>query len=166
MTTPAWPQVYPGVVKSNHLERTTFYGKDVNEERRNFRNMVRMLPIAQTPQQVRGRARAHSLDWAAAQGRRALHGRLHVQFHTHTHGVHTCRLAQHRRAHMHAHTHLHPYVHAHAHMHNRWPTASTTAPPRSRMTRLWGCPLPLQQLPTSSQAARSTPLQARFHSCR
>lgn len=33
----ASPQVYPGVVKSNHLERTTFFGKDVSEERRNFR---------------------------------------------------------------------------------------------------------------------------------
>lgn len=30
-------QVYPGVVKSNHLERTTFFGKDIAEERRNFR---------------------------------------------------------------------------------------------------------------------------------
>eukprot|EP00200_Dunaliella_tertiolecta_P006321 CAMPEP_0202358458 /NCGR_PEP_ID=MMETSP1126-20121109/12117_1 /ASSEMBLY_ACC=CAM_ASM_000457 /TAXON_ID=3047 /ORGANISM="Dunaliella tertiolecta, Strain CCMP1320" /LENGTH=358 /DNA_ID=CAMNT_0048951623 /DNA_START=126 /DNA_END=1202 /DNA_ORIENTATION=- len=45
-------QVYPGVVKSNHLERTTFFGKDVDEERRSFRQTVRALPISQTPAEV------------------------------------------------------------------------------------------------------------------
>ncbi len=48
------PQVHPGVVKSNHLERTTFYGKEPLEERKSFRQTVRALPISQTPQEVRG----------------------------------------------------------------------------------------------------------------
>ncbi|KAJ9518130.1 hypothetical protein QJQ45_010117 [Haematococcus lacustris] len=46
-------QVHPGVVKSNHLERTTFYGgTDEADERRAFRQAVRALPISQTPQEV------------------------------------------------------------------------------------------------------------------
>ncbi|KAF5834889.1 hypothetical protein DUNSADRAFT_8193 [Dunaliella salina] len=45
-------QVYPGVVKSNHLERTTFFGKDVAEDRRSFRQTVRALPISQMPAEV------------------------------------------------------------------------------------------------------------------
>jgi len=44
--------VHPGVVKSNHLERTTFYGKDVQEERKAFRATVKAMPISQTPQEV------------------------------------------------------------------------------------------------------------------
>jgi hypothetical protein len=44
----------PGVVKSNHLERTTFYGKEPQEERKTFRQTVRTLPISQTPQEVGG----------------------------------------------------------------------------------------------------------------
>lgn len=39
-------------MKSNHLERTTFYGKEPSEERRTFRQTVRALPISQTVQEV------------------------------------------------------------------------------------------------------------------
>ena len=45
-------QVFPGLVKTNHLERTTFYGPDSSEERRQFRQLVRALPLSQTPQEV------------------------------------------------------------------------------------------------------------------
>ena len=52
-TLPTLCNVHVGVVKSNHLERTTFYGKDVQEERKQFRQTVRAMPISQTPQEVR-----------------------------------------------------------------------------------------------------------------
>eukprot|EP00798_Chlamydomonas_sp_ICE-L_P011715 gene11715-34442_t len=45
-------QVHPGIVKSNHMERTTFFGKESQEDRKNFRSTVRMLPLSQSPQEV------------------------------------------------------------------------------------------------------------------
>ncbi len=36
-------QVHPGLVKSNFMERAEFYGKDSVEERKSFRQLVRLL---------------------------------------------------------------------------------------------------------------------------
>lgn len=44
--------VNPGLVKSNFMERSEFYGAEVEDERRNWRQMVRALPLSQTPQEV------------------------------------------------------------------------------------------------------------------
>lgn len=44
--------VHPGAVKSNFMERSTFFGKDSVEDRRVFRQVLRALPIAQTPAEV------------------------------------------------------------------------------------------------------------------
>ena len=35
-----WPQVHPGLVKSNFMERAEFFGKDNAEERKSFRQLV------------------------------------------------------------------------------------------------------------------------------
>ena len=39
-------------MKTNHMERTMFYGKDSEEDRKSFRSNVRMMPITQSPQEV------------------------------------------------------------------------------------------------------------------
>lgn len=44
--------VHPGAVKSNFMERSAFFGKDSVEDRRVFRQVLRALPIAQTPTEV------------------------------------------------------------------------------------------------------------------
>ncbi|KAG2491026.1 hypothetical protein HYH03_010474 [Edaphochlamys debaryana] len=44
--------VQPGLVRSNFMERAAFYGKNGEEDRRSFRQMVRSLPLAQTPAEV------------------------------------------------------------------------------------------------------------------
>ncbi|GIL79044.1 hypothetical protein Vretifemale_8448 [Volvox reticuliferus] len=44
--------VQPGLVKSNFMERAAFYGKNGEEDRRSFRQMLRSLPIAQSPGEV------------------------------------------------------------------------------------------------------------------
>ncbi|KAG2434534.1 hypothetical protein HYH02_012201 [Chlamydomonas schloesseri] len=44
--------VQPGLVKSNFMERAAFYGKSGEEDRRSFRQLLRGLPISQTPAEV------------------------------------------------------------------------------------------------------------------
>ncbi|GLC60047.1 hypothetical protein PLESTB_001567500 [Pleodorina starrii] len=44
--------VQPGLVKSNFMERAAFYGKNGEEDRRSFRQMLRSLPMAQSPSEV------------------------------------------------------------------------------------------------------------------
>lgn len=44
--------VQPGIVKSSLMERSAFYGKDSEEDRRVFRQLLRALPVAQTPAEV------------------------------------------------------------------------------------------------------------------
>jgi hypothetical protein len=44
-----------GVVKSNHMERTKFFGQNEAEERNSYRQAVRMLPVSQTPADVSAR---------------------------------------------------------------------------------------------------------------
>ncbi|KAG1667619.1 hypothetical protein FOA52_001673 [Chlamydomonas sp. UWO 241] len=45
-------QVYPGLVKSNFMERAEFFGPNAEEERRAFRQQIRSLPFSQTPAEV------------------------------------------------------------------------------------------------------------------
>eukprot|EP00955_Chlamydomonas_euryale_P064584 359018-Chlamydomonas_euryale.AAC.1 len=49
---PATRQVYPGLVKSNFMERAEFFGSNKEEERRAFRQQIRSLPFSQTPAEV------------------------------------------------------------------------------------------------------------------
>lgn len=44
--------VHPGVVKSNFMERSEFYGDEQEGDRRSWRQMVRALPLSQSPQEV------------------------------------------------------------------------------------------------------------------
>ncbi|KXZ51855.1 hypothetical protein GPECTOR_11g293 [Gonium pectorale] len=44
--------VQPGLVKSNLMERAAFYGRSAEEDRKSFRQMLRSLPVAQTPAEV------------------------------------------------------------------------------------------------------------------
>lgn len=40
------------MVKSNHMERAEFYGKESETDRRAWLNALRMLPVAQKPDEV------------------------------------------------------------------------------------------------------------------
>ncbi|GFR42692.1 hypothetical protein Agub_g3614 [Astrephomene gubernaculifera] len=44
--------VQPGLVRSNLMERAAFYGRNSEEDRRSFRQMLRTLPMAQSPGEV------------------------------------------------------------------------------------------------------------------
>lgn len=45
-------QIHPGLVKTALMGNSEFYGKGEDEDRRSFRQAMRMLPITSTPQDV------------------------------------------------------------------------------------------------------------------